>query len=328
MATPIADLSYRNYDGPLEPPIHRWWAIALMSIRLSVKKKGFWIWAAFAASPYLFQMATFYVVDTLFSNLPAGQRNPFFLQIVWKDRFLDGFSISQLFLFILALLIGAGTIANDNRAKALLVYLSKPCTRLDYIIGKWFGIFIPLVLVTAVPTFLFYLYCLMSYQSYGFITEDPRLLFRLLGMVLIPGAVHASLSLGISSLFDQGRLAGATFAGVYFMTLFFTKAMQFVSISTQNSDRPVPEIVNRLFYLSVDGIQIGLAKWVLGTDGSSLFAAAGGPGRRGGGRVGSTISALPVPAPDASYILAVALGLCALGVFVAWTRVRAVEVVG
>lgn len=322
MASPIADLSYRHYDGPLEPPAYRWWSIARASMRLSLKKRGFWLWASFSAWFYILLLAIFFFVDTFSQGVTApGQKNPILMQIVWKDQFLNAFSTAQLFFFILALLIGVGTIANDNRANALLVYLSKPCTKTDYVIGKWLGIFLPITLVTAVPTLLFYLYCVMTYRDYGFLTEDPRLLFRLLGMVLVSGFVHASLSLGISSMFNQGRLAGATYAGLYFFTLSFTKAMQVISIIAQQDRKPVPGIVNNLYYASVDGIQIGLAKAILGTDGSALFPGGGG----GGGR---RIEPLPVPAPDFWPIFGVVGGICALAILIAWTRVRAVEVVG
>jgi len=322
MASPIADLSYRHYDGPLEPPAYRWWAIAKQSMRLSIKKKGFWIWAALSGWFYVLLMAIFYFVDTLSQNVPIGQKNPIMQQIVWKDQFLNAFSTSQLFFFIIALLIGVGTIANDNRANALLVYLSKPCTRLDYVIGKWIGIFLPMTLVTAVPTLLFFFYCLMSYRDYGFLTEDPRLFLKLLPMILVPGIVHASLALGISAMFGQGRLAGATYAGVYFILVFFTKAMQLINTSSQVDGRTVSPIVQKLYYFSIDGIQIGLAKLFLGTNGSPLFPTGpGGNNRRGP-------QPLPVEAPDASLILPLAIGVCALSLFIAWSRVRAVEVVG
>ncbi|AIE85678.1 ABC transporter permease [Fimbriimonas ginsengisoli] len=323
MASPIADLSYRNYDGPMLPPVNRWWAIAKMSIRLALKKKGFWIWSVMSAYWYLILIAILYFVDNL-SNGPLGQKNPFLSSMVWKDQFLNAFSISQMLLFIVALLIGVGTIANDNRANALLVYLSKPCSKLDYLIGKWFGIFLLITAVTAAPTLLFYLYGVLSYRQYGFLSEDPMLIFKLLAMSTIPGIVHASLAIGISAMFSQGRLAGATYAGLYFMTLFFTKAMQVTSSVNQFNHHSVPPIVNNLYYCSVDGIQIGLAKLVLGTDGSSILPMQAG----GGGGRGRNFNPMPIPMPHATFILPLALALCAGALWIAWYRVRAVEVVG
>lgn len=327
MASPIADLSYRHYDGPLDPPAYRWWAIARASMRLSLRKRGFWVWATLSAWYYLFLLIVFFFVETfLTQNLTGGQKNPFLMQLVWKDQFLNAFANAQLLYLILALLIGVGTISNDTRANALLVYLSKPCTKTDYIIGKWLGIFVPLTLVTAVPTFLFYLYCLMTYRDYGFLTEDPRLFFKLIGLVMVPGFVHASLCLGISSIFRQGRLAGATYAGLYFFTLSFTKVMDKFYEARQLNGKSAPGIVENLYYSSIDGIQLGMGKVILGTDGSSLFPSLGGGPRRGGG--GAAVTALQVPAPQFWAIAGITLGICALSVLIAWVRVKAVEVVG
>ncbi|HSI72816.1 MAG TPA: ABC transporter permease subunit [Fimbriimonas sp.] len=318
MASPIADLSYRNYDGPLEKPLNRWWAIAKASMRLSIKKKGFWILASLSAYWYLLLLIVFYFMDAVSQNVPIGQKNPFIQQIIWKDQFLNAFSIAQMLLFIIALLIGVGAIANDNRANALLVYLSKPVSRLDYLIGKWLGIFIPITIVVALPTLAFFGYCTMSYREYGFLTEDPRLLPKLLLLIFVPGFFHASVSLGISSMFNQGRLAGATYAGIFFMTLFFTKAMQIVHLVTSDDGGKTPPIVNTLYYCSVDGIQIALAKIILSTDGSGLF-----PNQPSGGR--GIIPTIPMPNP--ALFIGVYFGICALSLLLAWSRIRAVEVV-
>lgn len=324
MASPILDLSYRNYDGPLEPPLHRWWAIAKMSMRLAIKKKGFWLWAAVSGYWYMILLIIFYFID-LSSPVSAltGQGNPIFSNIIWKNQFLNAFAVSQLFLFILALLLGAGAIANDNRANALLVYLSKPCSKLDYVIGKWVGIFVPITLVSAAPTFVFYLYCLMSYRNYGFLTQDPWLIVRLFGVVLIPGFFHASVTLGISSLFQQGRLAGATYAGLYFFGYFFTLAMQGIyAIGSNNQMRGVssgpPKLVQDLYYCGIDGIQTAIAKIILHTNGSPLFPSPAQPGQNSG----------VVPEPSALIFFPAFFLVCGLFMLLAWSKIRAVEVVG
>jgi len=323
MPSPIADLSYRNYDGPLEPPVYRWWAIARASMQLSLKKKGFWVWAVLSGYWYFFLMIGFYFVDNFIpSNMDVNGKNPVFQQIIWKDQFLNAFGISQLLLFIIALMLGAGAIANDNRAKALLVYLSKPCSRLDYVVGKWFGIFLPITLATLIPTAFFYTYCAMTYRSYGFISDDPTLALRLIVMCFIPGIFHASLALGVSSLFDQGRLAGATYAGLYFIPWFITNVMKIGHMSTVEQSGAAPKAVDFLFYCSMDGIQIALAKNILHTRGSPLFIALGGPGAR------NPMSNMIVPEPNGFIFTLLFIGVCALSLGLAWSRVRAVEVVG
>src|SRR5262249_28740643 len=53
-APPIADLSYRGYDGPLETRAFRWWIVSLAMIRLAKRRVWFWIWAVLSSLSYLF----------------------------------------------------------------------------------------------------------------------------------------------------------------------------------------------------------------------------------------------------------------------------------
>lgn len=321
--SPIADLSYRNYDGPLAPPAFRWWPIARTHAIAAFKKKSFWVFTILGGSWYAILMIIFYFADSFAGQMtsrggipidPAEASARMFRQVPWNEQFLHGFSMGQLWFFVIALLIGVGTIANDNRANALLVYLSKPCTKLDYLIGKWVGVFIPLCVAVAIPTLFFYAYCFMSYRQFGFL-HDPWLILKLLVLIAIPAGFHSSLALGISSLFKQGRVAGATYAGLYFFTLFFTKAMGIAHVGLAQ-DGAATRLVDNLFYMSVDGIQIGLAKDMFGLSGAHILPFA---------QMGTDRAAVDPPSTMLMIVLYFGLSLGAM--FLAWTRIRAVEVV-
>jgi len=318
MSSPIADLSYRNYDGPLESPTRRWWVIAKAGLRLAFRKKALWVLSALSAWYYLVMMAVLFFVAQFTEDSPMGEQamGSFLNRLVWKDQFLHGFSYAQLPLLLLALLLGSGAIANDNRANALLVYLSKPCTKFDYLFGKWVGVFVPICVVLFVPTILFYIYGAMSFQEYGFVRDDPWMLPKMLVIIPLCAMMHASLAIGISSMFNQGRIAGAAYAGLYFLTNFFTVLMGGIYVGSRGK---APAIVETLYYASIDGVQIGLAKAILATNGTLPFGATGGRGSRG---------MTPVPAPEL-WMALLAFGiLTGLGLLIAWRRVRAVEVVG
>ena len=329
-SSPIADLSYRHYDGPLNAPVARWWSIAKMTIQVAIKKKAFWGWSIVSSWWYLILLAVFWFMDNVAGTFGApaeGGKNPFLSQIIWKDQFVHGFSYSQMILMVVALLVGAGSIANDNRSNALLVYLSKPASRFDYIFGKWLGVFLLISGVAITPMMFFYLYGYMSFQDYGFWSSAPWLFLKLILVALCSGAVHASLSLGISSLFNQGRIAGATYAGLYFLTYIFTGIMGgFNAIQSFGSNKP-PTIIKQLFYCSVDGLQIGMAKLIIGTNGSPVFPGmTPGRGRRGGNQV--DMSEFIIGIPHWQWIVPVTISVVAAGFLIAWSRVKAVEVVG
>lgn len=320
MASPIADLSYRNYDGPIEAPRHRWWAIAKMGMRLTFKKRAYWWFMLMSGWYYLAMIFTLFLVDRFTPTVAqaagqATQGNPFLDRLVWKDQFLHGFSFGQLPLLIVTLMLAAGAIANDNRANALLVYLSKPCTKRDYVAGKWFGVFFPLFLLMFIPATVFFLYAGMSYRNEGFFS-DPWVYPKMLLVCAVAAGFHAGLCLGISSLFNQGRNAGAAYAGMYFLSNFFTQLMTIAFVSS-NRGRGAAEaipLLSKLYYASIDGMNIGAAKVILGTDGSPVFNV---PSRMP-----------PIPAPPFWMPLLIMGGLTVLGMLLAWNRVRAVEVVG
>lgn len=311
----VADLTYRNYDGPLTDPRARWWTIARQGLKAAAKRRALYIYGLVSAWYFLVMIVILFFVEqvTAAADSPGTQAGVqgFVKGLVWKDQFLHGFSFAQLILMLVALLLGAGSIANDNRANALLVYLAKPVTRLDYLIGKFVGIFIPSFLVMAVPTVVFYLYGALSFREYGFVSDDPWLLPKLMLIIPISAFFQTSLVLGVSSLFNQGRIAGATYAGLYFLTNFFTKLIQGVWAFTEGG---APGIVQSLVYGSVDGVQIGLAKAILKTDGTPPF--------------GVSTRAPLIEAPSLLAMLLVIAGLSFGALFLAWRRIRAVEVVG
>lgn len=326
---PIADLSYRNYDGPLQPPTFRWWTIARHTVRMAAKNKWLWIGSVLAGAYYFIMVIVLFVLDRIGQSGAAGAQaqQAFLGRLQWKEQFLHGISYAQMPSMIIALVVGAGAIANDNRANALLVYLSKPCTRFDYAFGKWIGVWLLLIAALGVPSLAFYGYGALSFRDLGFFKQDPYLLLRLLAVIPLCAALNASLVLAISSLFKQGRLAGAVFSGLYFLTYFFTIAMGVVwnlshmgfgrhgrMVVTTGGD---PPLVGSLFYASVDGLQIGLAKAILNARGVNQF-----------GMPPMSRAPLPPPPPALAPCVLVVAVIAAVCLAVTWKRVRAVEVVG
>ena len=321
---PIADLTYRGYDGPLESPRYRWWVIARMGIRQAFKKKWYWIFTILSGLYPILLMTIIFFMEQFAGASPQGEQSlrQFISRVIWKDQFLHAFSIGQMWFLFIALLLGAGSIANDNRANALLVYLSKPCNKTDYLLGKWMGIFLPLCISMALPMAFFWLYGALSYRSYGFLSNDPWMIVKLALLIPVAAAFYASLTVFFSSLFKQGRIAGVTFAAVYFLSNIFTQLMAFSWVMSQGfgphrASRDMGDaaaIIEKLYYASVDGLSIGAGKAILGTDGSPMF--------------GIPSPVRMVPAPNVFGIAFLILLVSTICVWLAWKRIRAVEVIG
>lgn len=318
MASPLVDLSYRGYEGIRRAPGLAWQVIARMTIRQAFKKRAFWVVTAISSWYYLSIITiVFFIQQAADAAGPAAGPAPdlFVKRLNWPEQFVHGFSFGHLFWLTLALMLGAGAIANDNKANALLVYLSKPVTKGGYLLGKFLGVWTPLTLAMFLPSFLFYLYAALNYREYGFPAGDWLLLPRIVGLCAIASAFHTSIVLGISSLFRSGAMAGATYAGIYFLGSMFRGLMGGLwTFGEQGSQSGIPsDLVGRLYYFPPDGNLLGLAKVMMNT--------------RSGLPYGPRNPTLGLPMPTGWILLTWIVAVCALTLFLAYRKISAVEVV-
>jgi ABC-2 type transport system permease protein len=255
----IADTSYRHYDGPRALHAVRFWVVALSTIRQNVNRSrlGYWLPAGFIFLVYLVFGVIFYATQAVrqygvaLPGTTAG--NPYMLTLY---QCLAG---TDLMLFAAALTVGSGSIAADNKANALLVYLSRPLNRMDYLLGKWVGIFLLVAALSLVPAFLMYLFFLTAYWNDGFSTQALDVLWRMLLASLLGPVLHASLILGFSAWSKSPRLAGAAYAGFYFILALASGIVGSVLLERDTNDH-MPRTIAVVSNISVSGISKGLAQ--------------------------------------------------------------------
>lgn len=306
----IADLSYRNYEGPLISRAVRWWTISKSGIQSVMRKPGFWVAVAFCILPYLIHGFVFYLQEQVSAmGGPAAM-----LQGPPEEKFGRLFytclcgNTNEISMFVIALLMGAGSIAADNRANALMVYLSKPITKGDYLFGKWAGIFLTLLLVALLPCLLLFLFCLVLYTSDGFLKNNPTLILHILASSLIPALVHTSLLIGISAWSKSARLVGAIYAGIYFVG----GILSWLLGNSLYADRP--DMNNLVQHFSLNGIMEGVIQNILHvTLPPNMFSR----------RMDDPTLAIPMLTPLAIAAVVIVLG----GVLAARAKIKAVEVV-
>lgn len=332
----ITDVTYRNYDGELKAHALRWWPIAVATIKASVnrKKLGYWIPVVLSFLTYFFMGIVFYFnkglrqqVEQNGGMMPtASPANPYALTLY------QAMTGTHLLVFIAAITIGATVIAADNRANALLVYLSKPLTRIDYLVGKWVGVFLLLAAMTLAPALLLYLFFAVSYNSDGFLKENPTLILRVIAASLLPAAFHTSLILGFSAWSKTPRLAGALYAAVYFVTAILAGTVGSVLLQkdTENKNSKMTAIVSRL---SIDGVTDGIGMSLYDVTPDQIVSRMAGGGRRRRNRpkpeeeAAKPSSFLVQERPNLPIMLLIGGALIALPLGAAYQKVRAVEVI-
>ena len=229
-AGPIRDLTYRGYDGPLNPPTFRWWTVCKMSLNLIWRKPWFWLIGAIPILPYFLHGVLFYfVIFPMFKRIGESEQTmtmmPQFAEILKQQYALQMYSaftgnLNSMVLLTIAIIVAAGNpgIAADNRANALLIYLSKPLRKGDYLFGKWMTYALSVFVVTAVPAVIFFLFMMTSFASDGFWKDAPHLWLQTLAILAIPAIFHASLLLGISAWTRSPRMVATIYVGLNFIT--------------------------------------------------------------------------------------------------------------
>ncbi|MGV3722269.1 MAG: ABC transporter permease [Actinomycetota bacterium] len=306
---PIADLTYRDYNGPLHTRAIRWWIVAASGLRMLIRKPGFWIVAALALFPYVFAGLMLWAEGQgmlrqvgMLPNYPPDQK--------YAAQFFGAQKGQWLWLFVVAMMAGASSIAADNRANALLVYLSKPLTKGDYLLGKWMGIFLAVYVVALVPALVLYLFCLISFLDAGFLKNEPWLIFRIAGAVALPAAVHASLLVGFSAWSKTPRIAGAAYAALFLLGNTISGVIWAIRYRGDLSEG----ILVR--HLSINGIIDGLAQNLYGV---TLLTVAGHR-RRG-------LETIALDPPLLWAMLLIGAVVVALGIGAARAKINAVEVI-
>ncbi|MDQ2985498.1 MAG: ABC transporter permease [Armatimonadota bacterium] len=294
--SPIADLSYRNYDGPKSLATARWWVIAKNGLRVSFKKKGLWVLFGMSSLSYLFMLFMMFM-QSFTAEMGGEMLGTFRQQLV-------GTYGNAFWPLMIALLVGSGCIAADNRANALQVYLAKPMTKKDYLIGKWLYIFLIIFAIYIVPLFIVVMYRAFDVGFAEFFKSDGRAFFAMPLLAALPAALHASILVGISAWNKTPWIVGVIYAGVYFFSTIFAMILA-GSISSPSATTDAT-----LRHLSIEGIISGIGQFLLSAEPRSLT-----PGMESTAR------------PSALPLMIIAAILIVAGVMVARMRIRAVEVV-
>ncbi len=207
---PIHDLGYRHWTGELTSKPYRWWVITRRGIGLLAKKRSFLVLMALSAIPFLVRAVLIYFSLTVGKSVQFSQINAKF--------FADFLTQQEFFTFIITIYAGAGLISNDLKANALQIYLSKPITRQDYLIGKLGVLIFFLALPTLLLGMLLFILAILFQGSFKYLVDNYWILAAIFGYSLFIIFTYGLLMLGLSSVSKSSRFAGISFAAIIFFS--------------------------------------------------------------------------------------------------------------
>jgi hypothetical protein len=240
--SPIHDQSYRRYEGTREPPGRGWIVITRTGLLGLMAKRIFLLVMLAAWVPFVYYAIRMYLVIMY----PGASR---LLPI--DAAMFQGFIEAQgLAVFFVTVYVGSGLIANDRRANALQIYLSKPLLRIEYIGGKLLILAAALVGITLLPGLLLIILQVMFAGSFEFLKNNafviPAVTLGALVRVIVPSATM----LALSSLSKSSRYAAVMYAG----TIFFSEALFGVVSAITGSTRMAWISVSACFAQVTDAI--------------------------------------------------------------------------
>jgi ABC-2 type transport system permease protein len=209
---PIHDQSYRRYAGSREAPGRAWSVIAVAGIRTMLRRRMFLGLLLFAWIPFIVRAVQIYVA----ANFPQAS-----MLAPTADTFREFIDQQGVFVFFVTIYVGAGLIANDRRANALQIYLSKPLMRAEYIAGKFATLATFLLLVTWLPGVLLLVLQILFAGSFTFARQNVFLFPAITVASFLQVIVASFAMLALSSLSKSSRYVGILYAGA----MFFSEAV-------------------------------------------------------------------------------------------------------
>lgn len=248
---PVYDRSYRRWEGEFLRRPARWLPIWTTGLRLALRKTTALKTLVFYA--FLFASATPFLILFLLNYLyffPPDSLSTQVLGFLTEAEPLQKAQyplLVQMFfprgiLMVVTVLFGSGLVAADRAVSALPLYLSRPMTRLDYIVGKW----------SVVATFLAALTLFPALVLWAFDRRAVHLaaIFAFFVPVVV---VYSTTILAISALCRRAMVAGLIWFGwltvVTTLSLVLAFRLGAVSLLALSPQHCFAAIAHRVFRL-------------------------------------------------------------------------------
>jgi ABC-2 type transport system permease protein len=244
---PIHDQGYRRYLGSKASIGLGWMVIARAGIRAMFAKRAFLGLLLLAWLPFFVRAVQFYLA----TNVPQAQ-----ILAPTAETFRQFLDQQETFVFFVTVYVGAGLIANDRRANALQIYLSKPLSRAEYVFGKLAILMTFLLMVTWVPAIVLLIVQIAFAGNFTFFSNNLFLFPAITVFSFVEAIMAATAMLALSSMSNSSRYVGILYAGVIFFSSAIYGVLYLATRSTSLSwisfSANISQIGNLIFRLPLE----------------------------------------------------------------------------
>jgi len=304
--------TYRRYDGQLTAQWSRFLVLTRYALSTLFDSRPFTAFVVLSAIPLLLTGALIYLTHSPMARTllqitgtgPIINVDPsFFRQVLMNQGMLA---------FLMTAWAGPGLVAPDLANQALPLYLSRPFSRAEYVLGKMGVLFLLLSAITWLPVLL--LFALQSgLAEAGWFAEN----YWMMGSIFLSGIlwiiVISLLSLAISAWVRWRIVASVFLFGIFFVAAAFAEMINGILSTTR-------------------GHLLNIAHLIFGVIWPSLFrlgqeVAAANPHARHPHLPPGAVVPLPPPPIPLWQAWMVVLVVCSLCLLLLNRRLRAREVV-
>jgi ABC-2 type transport system permease protein len=213
----VYEQTYKRYQGFLTPEWSRFLVLPRYAFRDVFKGRLFAIFFTLCFLPPFAGLLLIYLHHNLTALRSLGlpleelrQALPIDAEFFWRGLWVQGG-----LTFAITLLVGPALVAPDLRNNGLALYLSRPFSRAEYVLGKMFVLIALLSLLTWIPGLLLFLF--QSYLEGGGWMMDH---LRIAGALFV-GSWMWILMLSLLAMVVSATVKWKPVARVALMAIFF-----------------------------------------------------------------------------------------------------------
>jgi ABC-2 type transport system permease protein len=207
--------TYRGYQGPLTPAWSRFLILPRYAFE-EMRRSRFFTWFYLVSMIYPLLCAFLIYIEHNLSALQLMKINLGSLVAIDSRFFLNFLGWQSMMGFFLTAFVGPGQISPDLANNALPLYLARPFSRTEYVLGKMSVLLILLSVMTWIPGLV--LFGLQGYLAgAGWMVANLRIAAALFLAAWIWILLSSLLALALSAWVKWKPLAGALLFGVFFV---------------------------------------------------------------------------------------------------------------